>query len=540
MRAEVIYPSEFHSVENLDFNRFGFPQEYKEHLKPSENIDQNLTLNLINTRLLIDEVSRLEQRPVKIDEISEEFWSEKLKDYDIAWFMGIYKPGEMSKKHAINYEWQYRHAIPDLKPENDISGSPYSIADYSPNPLIAEGWETWNNLAEIVNNFDKKVLIDFVPNHVGIDHEWALSHPEYFIRGTTEQYSQDPLRYQKYISEDGQSYYLAHGKDPNYPQWVDVLQLNYANPQVQKEMENLLLNLVEHSDGVRCDLAMLINADTFIQTWGSYLSEVEKNYIKENNFWEKVIPKVKERAREIGKDNFLFIAEAYWDKEEIGKYFDYVYNSDLYNKIENVIKNDHVPSADLIPHIRYLMQNKRNYKDVNYTENHDEERSITKFGENPSKAAAVVVGLLPDSIFLVHDGQELGSRIKPPAQISRKPKETPDRDMELFYERLMALKRSKLFQEGDWSMADLDTQNENIIGYKVSISTDVGEVGAYVCVNLGRHMASGRIPEIDKFTDVSVYRLMKGDIVLNPDMERNGGIFMELLSWESQVFFYKK
>jgi hypothetical protein len=65
-------------------------------------------------------------------------------------------------------------------------------------------------------------------------------------------------------------------------------------------------------------------------------------------------------------------------------------------------------------------------------------------------------------------------------------------------------------------------------------------VGAYICVNLGRDMASGRIAEIEKDTEVKVYRLSKGDVVLNPDMERNGGIFMELLSWETQVVFYKK
>ena len=29
-----------------------------------------------------------------------------------------------------------------------------------------------------------RLLLDFVPNHVAIDHPWALQHPGYFIRGS--------------------------------------------------------------------------------------------------------------------------------------------------------------------------------------------------------------------------------------------------------------------------------------------------------------------------------------------------------------------
>ena len=37
-----------------------------------------------------------------------------------------------------------------------------------------------------------RLILDFVPNHVALDHPWILEHPEYFIQGSAEDFARDP------------------------------------------------------------------------------------------------------------------------------------------------------------------------------------------------------------------------------------------------------------------------------------------------------------------------------------------------------------
>ena len=70
-----------------------------------------------------------------------------------------------------------------------------------------------------------RLILDFVPNHVAPDHPWASTHPEYFIQGDDEDLRKDPA---SFIAVGGRI--LACGRDPYFPAWPDVLQLNAFNP----------------------------------------------------------------------------------------------------------------------------------------------------------------------------------------------------------------------------------------------------------------------------------------------------------------------
>jgi hypothetical protein len=51
---------------------------------------------------------------------------------------------------------------------------------------------------------------------------------------------------------------LAYGRDLNFPGWPDTLQLNYANPELQRARIDELVAIAGKCDGVRCDMAMLL------------------------------------------------------------------------------------------------------------------------------------------------------------------------------------------------------------------------------------------------------------------------------------------
>ena len=68
---------------------------------------------------------------------------------------------------------------------------------------------------------------------------------------------------------------LANGRDPYFPAWPDVVQLNAFSPDLRAaRVVDTLLDIAEQCDGVRCDMAMLMMNDTFARTWGDRVGPV--------------------------------------------------------------------------------------------------------------------------------------------------------------------------------------------------------------------------------------------------------------------------
>lgn len=531
-----------------DARQPAFINRIREALQPSESIYHQEGLQLINTRLWLQDIFG-DQDPndpnrKTIADVPKEVWEKLYRQSDYIWFMGVYTPSAHSQQHCAQYSHEYRYAIPTLRAE-EVQASPFAVPDYSPNPLIARDWEEWDLVRDELHRNGKKVILDFVPNHTAVDHHWVTEHPEYYVQAPEWRYRESPGLYVPVEGEDGVVRYLAHGKDPHFPEWADTLQLNYARPDLQREMKTVLKNLARHADGVRCDMAMLVNPDTFQRTWGYLLSAEERAFLHQHPFWEEAIPELKQDARERGQE-FSFIAEAYWDKEYLGQQFDYIYAKDFYDHLQAIVNGQASPlradgGNNLRDHIRHMMMAYeswgRHYKDVLFTENHDERRAIEIFGVGPSKAAAVLAGLIPNSLFLLNQGQARGNRIRPPMQIGRFPEEPGIDQIREFYDRLITLKRSKFFQKGDWSLAELQDDSPSIVSMKVRYRHQGRTIEGYVCVNFGQTTGSCKLPAIRPESSAVVYDLTNNQTIFNPDQEREGGMYLELLPWQTEIIF---
>ena len=108
-----------------------------------------------------------------------------------------------------------------------------------------------------------RLILDFVPNHVAPDHPWVSDHPEYFIQGSAEDARSDPA---SFIEFGGKVF--ACGRDPYFPAWPDVLQLNAFHPGLRQAVIETISEIAEQCDGIRCDMAMLMLNDIFERTWG--------------------------------------------------------------------------------------------------------------------------------------------------------------------------------------------------------------------------------------------------------------------------------
>ena len=60
---------------------------------------------------------------------------------------------------------------------------------------------------------------------------------------------------------------VARGRDPYFPAWPDVVQLDAFSPALRAAVGELLRGLAEQCDGVRCDMAMLMTNEVFSRTW---------------------------------------------------------------------------------------------------------------------------------------------------------------------------------------------------------------------------------------------------------------------------------
>ena len=522
----------------------------KELLQHSEVIQNPTDLHLINTRLWINELSQKYNRQISIGSVPENEWKALFDKYNAFWFMGIYQPSEASRQHCKKWPQSVSYAKKDIEPDKDIVASPFAIPDYRPNPNIAKDWEEWDKVVDYLHSNNKKVFLDFVPNHVALDHPWAKNHPEYFIQGSNGQKQASPDFYYTVYDNHGQPHHIAHGKDPNYPEWADTLQLNYANPDLQQAMKEVLIGnsqksgLINHCDGVRCDMAMLLNPDTFIRTWGDryfggHLTDKEINYLKNNEFWPRVIPEVKNKAKELGKDDFTFVAEAYWDLEKLGENFDILYGKSFYDDLLHLSHGDPKVSPDDVKrHIDFLIKGRKNgqrhYKLALFTENHDEDRSVSRFGKEASMAAAVITALIPDNVFLINQGQDEGRKIRPPMQLDQPLKDPVDSSVKEFYERLLKFKNSRLSQDGEWSVLQPNClEDPYVISQKVSLLNR--NMRAYICTNFSDHMVYAHLPEIGKQHTIKVSSLTSGERIRNIDQERTGGLFIKLEPWESQL-----
>ncbi len=213
---------------------------------------------------------------------------------------------------------------------------------------------------------------------------------------------------------------FACGRDPYFPAWPDVLQLNAFQPGLRQAVIETVSEIAEQCDGIRCDMAMLVLNAIFERTWGGRAGSRP-----DNDYWTTVIPAIKGRH-----PAFRFIAEAYWDLEwELQQQgFDFCYDKKLYDRME------HGPAESVQQHLLADLSYQEGM--VRFIENHDEPRAAATFPDGKSRAAAVVILTLPGA-RLLHEGQFEGRRVRLPVFLGRRPAEPVDHGLAAFYGRLL-------------------------------------------------------------------------------------------------------
>ncbi len=375
----------------------------------------------LNTRCWLTELSAQQATPITLGNVPDSelnAWRES--GFTHIWLMGVWTSGPLAYAEALKHpdlRRAYDRVLPDWT-EPDVSGSPYAIADYQV-PGALGGEAGLERFRQQLHAYGMKLVLDFVPNHLGIDHPWVGSQPEFFVQSPVQLPGTFPRQ-----TPAGRCW-LAHGKDPHFPPWTDTVQLDYRLATVRETMTTLLHSLAQRCDGVRCDMAMLLLNDVFSQTWAAFPPRESQSPSEE--FWSTVLSTVKQTH-----PNFILLAEAYWGLESrlLALGFDYTYDKALY---------DLLISRDPAAVQKHLIGNAPDYiaAGAHFLENHDEARVASVFSMPEHQAAALLVLALP-GLRLLHEGQLSGARAQIPVQLVRRPREPKQPDTENLYNKVFA------------------------------------------------------------------------------------------------------
>jgi Alpha amylase, catalytic domain len=391
------------------------------------------SLYQINTRVWLTELSRRLGKPVTLDDIPDsDLDSLAEMGFDWIWLLSVWQTGSGAQNVSrSNPEWrrEFEETLPDLT-EDDIPGSGFAITGYTVHEKLG-GDAALAQLRERLKKRGLKLMLDFVPNHMGLDDPWIEDHPEYFVQGSELELARAPQNY-TWVKRAKGDLLLAYGRDPYFSGWPDTLQLNYANPDLQDAMIGELVRISSQCDGVRCDMAMLVLPDVFERTWGK----------RAPLFWPRATQSVRQQH-----PDFCFMAEVYWDLEWTLQQqgFDYAYDKRLYDRLR-----DHHARP-----VREHFHAGLDYQDklARFLENHDEPRAAATFPPGIHEAAAVITFLSPGLRFF-HQGQFEGCTKRISPHLGRGPCEETNSTIKSFYDQLLTILKQPVLRDGSWQLLE--------------------------------------------------------------------------------------
>ncbi len=478
----------------------------------------------INTASWLFDLSDQLGKTVHLGDVPSHEWDKiKSMGMDFVWLMGIWNRSQESRRICLSSQelcTQFEKVLPAYSAE-DIIGSCYSINSYKPDPLIGN-WVDLDRARTELNKRGIGLILDFIPNHTGIDHHWVFEHPEYYIQGTQADYLKDKKAFFTVKARE-KTLYIAHGRDPYFPPWTDTAQLNYFNPAVRSAMVDNIKEISLHCDGLRCDMAMLALNDVFMRMWG-WTNPDNQFQMPHDEFWSQVLTEV---------PGLVYLAEAYWDTEwtlqQLG--FDFVYDKRLYDRLKSGLPHDvflHL-KADLAYQVKLLR----------FIENHDEPRSLITFGKGLLPANAALFAGLP-GLKLFFQGQMEGRQIRLPIQIRRSKEEKIDTAVSALYSSLLSVINEDICHSGTWRLKEVfshtDQTNDNLIAYLWKLG---GEIRLTV-VNLANKTSRGRVcfqDDVNEEVDYNLEEFFSGlSLRENGQIMAHPGLIFELSGGQAQIY----
>src|SRR5690349_16022317 len=311
-------------------------QEY-ERYSPDKDWMPRLVLIAKNSYVWLEQLSRKYGRWIKtLDQIpDEELDILKARGFTGLWLIGLWERSRASQR------------IKQRMGDQDAVASAYSLYSYD----IAQdlgGWGALENLRMRAWQRGIRLSADMVPNHMGIDSQWVIDHPDWFLSLPYSPYpsytfnsenladdsrveviledhyydrSDAAVVFKRYDRYSGDTRYVYHGNDGTSFPWNDTAQLDYSKAEVREAVIQTILHVARNFPIIRFDAAMTLAKKHIQRLWfpepgagGAIPSRSEHGMTRAefdeaipNEFWREVVDRV---AVEV--PDTLLLAEAFW------------------------------------------------------------------------------------------------------------------------------------------------------------------------------------------------------------------------------------
>ncbi|HUY80590.1 MAG TPA: alpha-amylase family glycosyl hydrolase [Acidobacteriaceae bacterium] len=471
----------------------------------------NVVMIAKSTYVWLEQLSKKYKRHIhRLDQIPDEEL-QLLAEGGITalWLIGLWERSTASQ------------TIKRLRGQHDAVASAYSLKGYS----IAQdlgGYEAFDNLKHRAARFGLRMASDMVPNHMGIDSDWVIEHPDWFLHRWENPFpsysfngpdlsndSRVEIKIEDHYYDqtdaavvfrlrhhhDSATRFMYHGNDGTSFAWNDTAQLDYSKADVREHVIQTILHVARLSPIIRFDAAMVLAKRHVQRLWfplpgagGSIPSRAESAISQEqfdalmpHEFWREVVDRV---AAEV--PGTLLLAEAFWLLEgyfvrTLGMHR--VYNSAFMNMLrdeENAKYRSYLKKT-----IEFDPDILKRY--VNFMSNPDERTSIDQFGTGDKCfGVATMLATLPGLPMFGH-GQIEGFTERYGMEFKQaRMEELPNEELVAKHQRYIAplLYRRWLFAEStNFVLYDYwtgyGTVDENVFAY----SNRVGDQRALILYN---------------------------------------------------------
>jgi len=391
----------------LEAMQFGSKEDEEvARFSPDLNWMPNVVLVAKTAYVWLDQLAKKYGREIhRLDQVpDEELDLLASRGLNGLWLIGLFERSEASRK------------VKQMRGDQDALASAYSLKRYD----IAQelgGYEAYENLKQRAAARGIRLAADMVPNHVGIDGDWVIDHPDWFLQTPTPPFPAyrfggpnlaDNNRVEVFLEEgywnktdaavvfrrhdtwSGEDRFIYHGNYGTSMPWNDTAQLDYLNAEVRRAVIETILHVARMFPIIRFDAAMTLAKRHIQRLWyplpgqgGSIPSRADYAMTQEEfdraipvEFWREVVDTVAERAPDT-----LLLAEAFWMMEgyfvrTLGMHR--VYNSAFMNMLKREENEKYRATItnvlDFDPEILKRF--------VNFMNNPDEETAVAQFGDD--------------------------------------------------------------------------------------------------------------------------------------------------------------
>ncbi|HZI45179.1 MAG TPA: alpha-amylase family glycosyl hydrolase, partial [Ilumatobacter sp.] len=181
----------------------------------------------VNTAAWLHDIGLRTGRATTLADVPDEEWLRVTPHgVDAVWLMGVWHRSAEGVRLALespSHLADFRAALPDFA-QSDVIGSAYSIAGYEVDQQFG-GRAGLVAARRALADRGARLIVDFVPNHVAPDHPWLTSNPECFVQGDAGDIERAPSEFLRVGAAT-----IARGRDPYFPPWPDVAQLDAFAP----------------------------------------------------------------------------------------------------------------------------------------------------------------------------------------------------------------------------------------------------------------------------------------------------------------------